>query len=152
MVGVYFRAIFCSTNQCYFIPESFHTRVCVFFGVFWQQALSMNSQWLLLCLSTKAQWSPRSLGGLRWSPWNLLIINFGSLSDLPARFHWDNFLRGSWRLLRDLVNWRAHFQNLINPLLMKMEFLTTLYRITLELVTEWNLDPDNLRKYIYFSI
>ena len=31
---------------------------------------------------------------------------------------------------------------------MKIEFLTSLYRITLELVTEWNLDPDNSRKYI----
>ena len=47
-------------------------------------------------------------------------------------------------------NWRAQFQNQINPLFMKIEFLTSLYRITLELVTEWNLDPDNSRKYIFF--
>ena len=26
---------------------------------------------------------------------------------------------------------------------MKIEFLTSLYRITLELITEWNLDPNN---------
>ena len=50
------------------------------------------------------------------------------------------------------INWRAQFQNQINPLLMKIEFLTLLYRITLELVTEWNLDPDNSRKYIFFLI
>ena len=37
-----------------------------------------------------------------------------------------------------------------NPLLMKIEFLTSLYRITLDLVTEWNLDPDNSRKYFFF--
>ena len=48
--------------------------------------------------------------------------------------------------------WRAQFQNQINPLLMKILFLTSLYKITLELVTEWNLDPDNLRKYIFFLI
>ena len=46
---------------------------------------------------------------------------------------------------------RAHFQNLINPLLMKIEFLTSLYRITLELVTEWTLDPNNSRKYFFFK-
>ena len=34
---------------------------------------------------------------------------------------------------------------------MKIEF-TSLYRITLELVTEWNLDPDNSRKYLFFFI
>ena len=34
---------------------------------------------------------------------------------------------------------------------MKIEFLTSLYRITLELVTEWNLDPDNTSKYIFFK-
>ena len=34
---------------------------------------------------------------------------------------------------------------------MKIEFLTSLYSITLELVTEWNLDPDNSRKYIIFK-
>ena len=50
----------------------------------------------------------------------------------------------------DSNKWRAHFQNLLNPLLMKIEFLTSLYRITLELVTEWNLDLDNSRKYIFF--
>ena len=33
---------------------------------------------------------------------------------------------------------------------MKIEFLASLYRITLELVTEWNLDLDNSRKYIFF--
>ena len=33
---------------------------------------------------------------------------------------------------------------------MKIEFLTSMYRITLELVTEWNLDPDNSRKYFFF--
>ena len=49
-------------------------------------------------------------------------------------------------------NWRAHFQNVLNPLLMKIEFLASLYRITLELVTEWNLDLDNSRKYIFFLI
>ena len=53
-------------------------------------------------------------------------------------------------------NWRAQFQNpppqKKNPLLMKIEFLTSLYRITLELhvVTEWRLD--NSRKYIFFLI
>ena len=49
-------------------------------------------------------------------------------------------------------NWRANFQNLINPLLMKIE-LTSLHRITLELslVTEWNLDPDNSRKHFFFK-
>ena len=38
---------------------------------------------------------------------------------------------------------------------MKIEFLTSLYenkKITLDLVTEWNLDPDNSRKYILFLI
>ena len=35
---------------------------------------------------------------------------------------------------------------------MKIEFLTSLYRIMLELVTEWNLDLDNSRKYIFFLI
>ena len=49
-----------------------------------------------------------------------------------------------------IYNWRAHFQNVLNPLLMKIEFLASLYRITLELVTEWNLDLDNSRKYIFF--
>ena len=49
-------------------------------------------------------------------------------------------------------NWRAHFQNVLNPLLRKIEFLASLYRITLELVTEWNLDLDNSRKYIFFSM
>ena len=49
-----------------------------------------------------------------------------------------------------LCIWRAHFQNVLNPLLMKIEFLTSLYRIILELVTEWNLDLDNSRKYFYF--
>ena len=49
-------------------------------------------------------------------------------------------------------NWRAQFQNQVNPLLMKIECLTSLYRMTLELVTEWNLDPDNSRKYILFKI
>ena len=34
---------------------------------------------------------------------------------------------------------------------MKIEFLASLYRITLELVTEWNLDLDNSRKYIFFK-
>ena len=29
---------------------------------------------------------------------------------------------------------------------MKIEFLTSLYRIALELETEWNLNPDNSRK------
>ena len=29
-----------------------------------------------------------------------------------------------------IYTWRANFQNLINPLLMKIEFLTSLYRIT----------------------
>ena len=48
-----------------------------------------------------------------------------------------------------ISNWRGHFQNLLNPLLMKIEILT-LYRIGLELVTEWNLDLDNWRKYIFF--
>ena len=33
---------------------------------------------------------------------------------------------------------------------MKIKFLTSLYRITLGLVTEWNLDPDNSRKYFFF--
>ena len=33
---------------------------------------------------------------------------------------------------------------------MKIECLTSLYRITLELVTEWNLDLDNSHKYIFF--
>ena len=33
---------------------------------------------------------------------------------------------------------------------MKIEFLASLYRITLELVTEWNLDLDNSLQYIYF--
>ena len=34
---------------------------------------------------------------------------------------------------------------------MKIEFLTSLYRIKLELITEWNLDlDDNSRKYIFF--
>ena len=33
---------------------------------------------------------------------------------------------------------------------MKIEFLASLYRITLELVTEWNLDLYNSRKYIFF--
>ena len=33
---------------------------------------------------------------------------------------------------------------------MKIEFLASLYRITLELVTEWILDLDNSRKYIFF--
>ena len=46
-------------------------------------------------------------------------------------------------------NWRAQFQNQINPLLMKIKFLTSLYRITLDLVTEWYLDPDNSRKYMF---
>ena len=31
------------------------------------------------------------------------------------------------------INWRVYFQNLINPLLVKIEFLTSLYRSTLEL-------------------
>ena len=35
---------------------------------------------------------------------------------------------------------------------MKIELLTSLYRITLELVTEWNLDPDNSRKYICLNL
>ena len=35
---------------------------------------------------------------------------------------------------------------------MKIEFLASLYRITLELVTEWNLDLDNSRKYFFFLI
>ena len=48
-------------------------------------------------------------------------------------------------------NWRIYFQNMINPLLVKIEFLTSAYRITLELVTESNLDPDNSRKYILFK-
>ena len=48
-------------------------------------------------------------------------------------------------------NLRIYFQNLINPLLVKIEFLTSLYRILFELVTEWKLDPDNSRKYIFFS-
>ena len=43
-------------------------------------------------------------------------------------------------------NWRVYFQNVLNPILMKIEFLTSLYRIALELVTEWNLDPDNSHK------
>ena len=47
-------------------------------------------------------------------------------------------------------NWRAQFQNQINSLLMKIYLLTSLYRITLELVTEWNFDPDNSHKYIFF--
>ena len=51
-----------------------------------------------------------------------------------------------------LQNLRAQFQNQINPLLMKIEFLTLLYRITLELVTKLNVDEDNSRKYIYFNL
>ena len=47
--------------------------------------------------------------------------------------------------------WRVYFQNLINPHLVKIEFLTSLYRITLELVTEWNLDADNSRKIHIFK-
>ena len=35
---------------------------------------------------------------------------------------------------------------------MKIEFLVSLYRITLKLVTEWNLDLDNSRKYIFVLI
>ena len=76
-----------------------------------------------------------------------------------------NFTRRAWTVLFFLLelrllkltfpllyvyNWRAHFQNLINPLLMKIEFITSLYRITLELVTEWILDPDNSSKYFLF--
>ena len=34
---------------------------------------------------------------------------------------------------------------------MKIEFLTSLYRIRLELVTQWNLDPDNSCKYLFFK-
>ena len=49
-----------------------------------------------------------------------------------------------------IYNWRAHFQNVLNPLLMKIEFLASLYRITVELATEWNLDLDNSRKYYFF--
>ena len=33
---------------------------------------------------------------------------------------------------------------------MKIEFLASLYRITVELATEWNLDLDNSRKYYFF--
>ena len=35
---------------------------------------------------------------------------------------------------------------------MKIEFLTSLYIIALELVTEWNLDLDNSHKYFFFLI
>ena len=51
-----------------------------------------------------------------------------------------------------IYNWRAHFQNVLNPLLMKIEFLASLYRYTLELVTEGILDLDNSHKYIFFFI
>ena len=61
-----------------------------------------------------------------------------------------HFLQKSFffsEFLENLIkNWRAHFQNVLNPLLMKIEFLASLYRITLELVTEWILDLDNSRK------
>ena len=77
---------------------------------------SMNSQCLLLGLSTKAQRSPRSLRGLPSSPWNLLkmIFFFGSLNDLLARFHWDNLFGGlgdCWEILsivgRSMVSHRS---------------------------------------------
>ena len=53
-----------------------------------------------------------------------------------------------WSIIEELII----LQNQINPLLMKIEFLTSLYRITWELVTEWNLDPDNSRKYIFLNL
>ena len=97
-----------------------------------------------------------------------LLLNFGTgpgmqISYLADSFHWSRFPpymyveRGRDRTLQAyggadslLYNWRAHFQNVLNPLLMKIEFLASLYRITLELVTEWNLDRDNSLKYIFF--
>ena len=52
-------------------------------------------------LSMNAQRSPWSLRGLRWSPWNLLDIDFLLLQWVfPLR----QLFWGSWRLLRDLVN------------------------------------------------
>ena len=67
----------------------------------------------------------------------------------------DKMIHKAFRIHKTLnktYNWRAHFQNVLNPLLMKIEFLASLYRITLELVTELNLDLDNSLKYIFFLI
>ena len=47
-------------------------------------------------------------------------------------------------------NWKAHFPKPVKSTFDENWVLTSLYRITLELVTEWNLDLDNSRKYIFF--
>ena len=80
--------------------------------------------------------------GWNWL-WNWLCVNLH-----PWQRTRDHGVR---RLTLTAYNWRVYFQNLINPLLVKIELLTSLCRITLELVTEWNLDPDNSRKYSFFS-
>ena len=73
----------------------------------------------------------------------------------PEELSFGNYLllgqSSLWSIYRR-SNWRVYFQNLINPLLVKIEFLTSLYSIPLELVTEWNLDPDNSRKYIFVNL
>ena len=69
---------------------------------------------------------------------------FQILYDIDFHFFFNTNKQTKQKTPRTLMNnWRAQFQNQINPLFMKTEFVTLLYIITLELVTEWNLDPDN---------
>ena len=81
---------------------------------------------------------------LHWLELNWIELNWTDVDDFMHAIMSSHLLQ--------INNWRAQFQNRINPLLMKIEFLTSLYRFTLQLVTEWNLDPDNSRKYIFFLL
>ena len=91
----------CLTNARFLVNYLDHSVISV------GRNRSVNSQWLHVGVSTNAQRSPRSLRGLRRSPWNYSKFSFGpsmSSQGSPGAFPLIQLFGGSWRLLRDLAN------------------------------------------------